>query len=54
MYFQIQKTYDLELLNNYDCNKLYNADDVAANWGDKSILKCYCEQTYRGTIEENL
>jgi hypothetical protein len=54
MYFQIQKTYDLELLNPTDCNKAYSPDDVAANWGDKRVLKCYCENTFRGTLEENL
>lgn len=54
MFFQIQKTYDLELLNSADCNRAYSPDDVAANWGDKRILKCYCENTFRGTLEENL
>ncbi len=54
MFFQIQKTYDLELLNPTDCLKAYSPDDVALNWGDKRILKCYCENTFRGTLEENL
>lgn len=54
MFFQIEKTYDLLLLNPTQCPKIYNPDEIAADWGNKKALKCYCEQTYRGTLQENM
>jgi len=54
MYFQIEKTYNLQLLNPTTCSHHYTPDDVAEHWGDKKYLKCYCEQTFQGTYEEKL
>ena len=54
MYNQINHNAYLSILGAAECPKIYDESDVMAHWDDKLVLKCYCEQTFQGTIEEQL
>jgi len=54
MFLQIEVNYNVSLLGEAECPKLYDQDEVIENWDNKLVLKCYCEQTFRGTLEEQL
>jgi len=54
MFLQIEVNYNVSLLGQTECPKLYDQTEVIDNWDNKQILKCYCEQTFQGTLEEKL
>lgn len=54
MSLQIQQNYYQSILGQEQCVKMYTESDVVNNWDNKLIIKCFCEQTYTGTIDEQL
>lgn len=54
MYSQIEQNNYLSILGAAECPKLYDESEVLEHWDDKLVLKCYCEQTFRGTLDEQL
>mmetsp|Transcript_17465 Transcript_17465/g.15346 ORF Transcript_17465/g.15346 Transcript_17465/m.15346 type:complete len:171 (-) Transcript_17465:67-579(-) len=54
MYLQIEKVNYMKLFTPLKCTKDYTIDDVVASWDNKSILKCYCENKFTGTMKEDL